>query len=721
MSIHINLSSRNIIMNFRRNYLSAAVVAALAGGGFSGDAGAITLSQDNIGDVGIVPYYTMRDGWATDFYIINTSSSTVAAKVRFHEARNSREVLDFIVVLSPHDMITAYTHYNAAGKPELRFPPGNGEDSCVVPIPDGGMPGGTLPFSADAIESSPDGYPNFGAGDPIENAGLDRALEGYFTVIEMGTSNEGPVHDAADHATGPDCEFVEKAFRPLPDNYAGEPLESPNIIETYFEFERNLNALKVGYSLTNVARGTQGSGSATMLSNYATWDSAIAHTKTSIAANSVDAYMLDQELGQIGQERLEACNKLRDQAEAVSLQANCNIDPSQYSCPDGDWPPASAAPVACQGAALDEYSEDLNAYNQLRVAYNNKNDEYQQASAEVLGPPQNLIYPQATLSQPDAHAPNLNTGDFLAYWLVDGEYKDDGSHYDSKPYGNGFVFNPPFGLWWGVYPRPVDAVTALLMKSDAINEWAYNLNTGATTDIILTAPTKRWYTDWRSVYNEEPHLAGISPYLVSYINNSTAAIPPFRDQFWPDGRSCDIIKVGFWNNDELGPIDPTVPSPKAPTQLCWETNVLYTGPNSDEGSLFGSKVAKNLDVRGLLDTTELNETYNGWLDVHMANTATQYHPAIPLLNLTLPNYLNYPRAFFDEIVQVGMPYIGFTFKQRDLGNPANAYSGLTPHSYLRLWESRGPLGGTLTTSDLEYLSQPEVVDSIIDWFGTNPF
>jgi hypothetical protein len=669
-------------MNFKRSYLSTALAAALVAGGVPGSVSAVTLSQDNIGDAGIVPYYTMRDGWATDFYIINTSKSTIAAKVRFHESRNSREVLDFIVVLSPRDMINAYAYVGADGKPVVKFPPLNGEGSCVVPIPEGGVAGGVLPFSDEAIAAKPDGYPNFGAGDPLENAGLDRALEGYFTVIEMGSSSSGAVHDASLHNPEPDCAAIETAFRPTD--------SGGTVIDTYNEFERNLNALKVGFSYTNAARGVQGAGSATMLSNFATWDSWLAHTKTSILAGGGEVAQLSAELAVLDEAREAAYLAAVHALDVADGQTGCTAPaaPARYD----DFPVLPDPDCTANLDTVNAYDSAVTAYNSARVDYNDKDAELTAATAAQLGPPRNLIYPQATLLEPDAHAPNLNNGDFIAHWIVDGEYEDDGTAYDTRPPG----FNPPFNTWFGFYPRPVDAVTALLMKADAINEWAYNANTGATSDIILTAPTKRFYTDWADVYANEPHLEGIAPLLGLAVRTVPFGFPPFSDQFVngvSHGRSCDPVNVGFWNNDELGPINPTVLSPAGQKQLCWETNVLYTGPDS----LFASKVGVQLDVRALLNTNVESETYNGWLMVHMANQPSQYHPAIPLLNITLPNL---PPQVPAEVVQVGMPYIGFAFKQRDLGDPTKAYGGLTPHSYRRLWEVRNFVGGEFTPDNL---------------------
>jgi hypothetical protein len=716
---------------FKKTYLSTALAAVLAGGGVPGYVGAVTLSQDNIGDVGIVPYYTMREGWSTDFYIINTSNHATAVKVRFHEARNSREVLDFIVVLSPYDMFNAFATLDAVKGPVVKFPSGNSEKTCVVPIPTdrvGGV-GGYLPFSdfeyvGANYDNWPPGYPEAYNQYPLGT--LDRTLEGYFTVIEMGVSPEGPVYEAS---IAKDCETIENAFR------------AENIIPTYEEFERNMNNLKVGFSLTNFLVGTQGSGSATMLANFATNRSAIAHTLTSIEAGAVDVDGLQQ-----------AVNDAEDAvaaAEAGVVSAKTNLceteivnpscafsaeialtppvnDPTQQYC--GNTPPpdrylngvdnpsiATVAGLDCPGELEAAYSTSIGVLASANSGLIAAQDALNAAVVGVLGAPLNLIHAQdgsPLVGDPERY-PNLNSGDFFAYWFRDGQYRWLGN-YGQLPDS----INLPFGLWLGLYPRPVDAVTALLMKSDAINEWAYNANTGAMSELTLSGPTKRWYTDWENVYAKNSHLVGISPILADAIANTTVGWPPFDDQFRLFGQSCDTVAVGLWNNDEIGPSDPVLPSPSPFVSLCWEANVLYTGETTSEGTspLLGSRVGVRVDPN-ILATTNANEKYNGWINVNMTVNAHNYHPAIPLLNLTLPNI---PDTWpFDEIVQTGMPYIGFAFKERDLGVPGNNYSGLTPHSYMRNWDKRNLIGGTLTLEDLQIYG-PVIINSVATWFCGNP-
>jgi hypothetical protein len=465
-----------------------------------------------------------------------------------------------------------------------------------------------------------------------------------------------------------------------------------------------------------------------MLANFATNRSAIAHTLTSIEAGAVDIDGLQDAVddAQDGVDAAEAAmvSAKQELCQNEAVDAGCAFNatlPAPQTCvPENlngvdNAPPATIDALACQADKESAYSAAFSGLITANTALANAITARDDAVVNVLGAPLNLIHAQdgsPLVGDPERY-PNLNSGDFFAYWFRDGQYRWLGN-YGELPDS----INLPFGLWLGLYPRPVDAVTALLMKSDAINEWAYNANTGAMSELTLTGPTKRWYTDWENVYAKNSHLVGISPILADAIANTTVGWPPFDDQFRLFGQSCDTVAVGLWNNDEIGPSDPVLPSPSPFVSLCWEANVLYTGETTSEGTspLLGSRVGVRVDPN-ILATANANEKYNGWINVNMTVNAHNYHPAIPLLNLTLPNI---PDTWpFDEIVQTGMPYIGFSFKERDLGVPGNNYSGLTPHSYMRNWDKRNLIGGTLTLEDLQIYG-PVIINSVATWFCGNP-
>jgi hypothetical protein len=91
-----------------------SLCVALAATGVLGVAGvaqAVNVSADGLGNVLIYPYYTVNSDandntFNTLMSVVNTTASTKAIKVRFREGRNSWEVLDFNVFLSPWDVWT---------------------------------------------------------------------------------------------------------------------------------------------------------------------------------------------------------------------------------------------------------------------------------------------------------------------------------------------------------------------------------------------------------------------------------------------------------------------------------------------------------------------------------------------------------------------------------------------------------------------------------------
>jgi hypothetical protein len=168
----------------RKNPLATAIVAGFAGAaGLASVALAQTatsrmyLNADGLGQVLIYPYYTVNDGNATLISVVNTTGRTKAVKVRFLEGRNSREVLDFNLYLSPFDVWTASLTDigNATGPGVLRTT----DTSCTVPniLNDfgGEVPFRNFQYAGTSLLTQDDG-PN----------GLERTREGYVEMIEMG-------------------------------------------------------------------------------------------------------------------------------------------------------------------------------------------------------------------------------------------------------------------------------------------------------------------------------------------------------------------------------------------------------------------------------------------------------------------------------------------------------------------------------------------------------
>jgi hypothetical protein len=159
----------------KRTSMTTAIVAGIAGvAGISNMANAVFLNPDGIGSVLVYPYYTVNGGNGTFVSVVNTTNEGKAVKVRFLEAYNSREVLDFNLYLSPFDVWVAAVAPNAAGGASVF----TNDNSCTVPaIPTGGAAFRTAAFDGSIASQPKDGGPT----------ALSRVREGYVELIEMGT------------------------------------------------------------------------------------------------------------------------------------------------------------------------------------------------------------------------------------------------------------------------------------------------------------------------------------------------------------------------------------------------------------------------------------------------------------------------------------------------------------------------------------------------------
>jgi len=154
----------------KRTNLTTAVIAGLAGvAGISNMASAVNLSTDGTGSVLIYPYYTVNNNNVTLLSVVNTTGVGKAVKVRFLEAYNSREVLDFNLYLSMFDVWTAEVDVSGDGAGVT-----TADNSCTVP----GFVGTTVPFRNLAYA---------GVNSDTGPSDLARTREGYVEMIEMGT------------------------------------------------------------------------------------------------------------------------------------------------------------------------------------------------------------------------------------------------------------------------------------------------------------------------------------------------------------------------------------------------------------------------------------------------------------------------------------------------------------------------------------------------------
>jgi hypothetical protein len=162
-----------------------SLYAALAGAGALGvttTASAVNVNPNGLGEVLIYPYYTVNANSLGLAYnslmsVVNSTASAMSVKVRFLEGKNSREVLDFNLFLSKHDVWTAAV----IPSPVVSGGVGGGrvitaDNSCTIPS------NSFLKAGVDFVN-----YAYTGSNDDKGGSGLDRTREGYVEIIEMAT------------------------------------------------------------------------------------------------------------------------------------------------------------------------------------------------------------------------------------------------------------------------------------------------------------------------------------------------------------------------------------------------------------------------------------------------------------------------------------------------------------------------------------------------------
>ena len=222
---------------FKKKSLYAALAGVSALGAVN-VAQAVNVNGDGTGQVLIYPYYTTRadalgNTFQTLLSVVNTTGSVKAVKVRFLEGKNSQEVLDFNLFLSPFDVWTAAVTNTADGSGAQVA---TADTSCTLPT----FGGAAIPFV------------NYQYAIDGGGTSLDRTKEGYVEIIEMATYTDLSVTGvAATHVKG-----VPPCGTKLSDITAAAEAKAPS------------GGLFGGVQLVNVLTGTAMSASATALDNY---------------------------------------------------------------------------------------------------------------------------------------------------------------------------------------------------------------------------------------------------------------------------------------------------------------------------------------------------------------------------------------------------------------------------------------------------------------------
>jgi hypothetical protein len=244
---------------FKHTKLAAAMAVTLGAAVVATPSQAVNLSDNGLGEVGLVSYYTALNNIDTQLSIVNTSDVyVVAVKLRFREADNTRDARDFNIFLSPNDVWTGVVTMGEDGEtPVIR----TFDNSCTAPALPASptAPGGREIFftNSDYITEPVDNN----NGDDGGVTDISRTQDGHFEVLVMGVDRPAPGRLSAGAVHTP----------------AGVPLDCSRILQDYAatngaglqnQFSEPLNVVKVSANLIRVDAGVAGGMPVDMLANF---------------------------------------------------------------------------------------------------------------------------------------------------------------------------------------------------------------------------------------------------------------------------------------------------------------------------------------------------------------------------------------------------------------------------------------------------------------------
>lgn len=239
--------------------IAAAVAAASAG--YVNVANAQPAVANNaLGDLALVPYYTVNGEWITGIHIVNTSDRTQVVKFRFRRALDSLDALDFNVVMSPQDVYAGFLSDDENGNIAWSAD----DTTCTVP----------------ATTNGKLAMPAIYRGTPGED---NDAATGYVEIIAMGSpmTETMPIAVAAKHTidtlTPVDCAAVRSNFfangvagttRGVIDNMTTHQPDTDDVDGGDNVYEDADNVLKVSYFIRDNATGIEFGDNAVHITDF---------------------------------------------------------------------------------------------------------------------------------------------------------------------------------------------------------------------------------------------------------------------------------------------------------------------------------------------------------------------------------------------------------------------------------------------------------------------
>jgi len=656
-----------VTRRFTPKALALATAAALGAGAVIGSPAAQAgtdswmdqLQLDNtdrLGDAAVFQYYSAKGNWQTFFRIINTSDDAVVVKLRFREAANSREVLDFAIALSPWDMWSAWTGKDAFGDgsgPGIR----SNDTSCIFP------PVGSSPTNKDSFKRISGNLiaalfkDSAFTGPYDDKAGIDpvaRLSEGHLEVIGIasfdaeGPGNNGRFVDLVSHKDDGKPDGCNSAYNLWLSNANSDfGADVPNVLAFN------------GY-MANVPTG-QGAG-------------------------------YDPDV-------LRNCELRSLRSDSLAT----DTDPDFDSCQPGAF-------EAQTGVALNQalwngvtptpgstttYQVDL---DQSGTIDGTTRTVFEIGYSSCVSYPENAV-PKSVYDK--ALSLSLRSGGNVQGCDVGQVAEGTGQTFFTATVVEDDAFPEPWRLKQkgiaGTTPVTggVDNVSARFMRTSVINEWAASNNPAAIiqdyfTQWVLLFPTKHYYVDLQ----DDPALGipedDISPTLVaSGVPGAPEAFAPFWASFEPgagvnqfnvEGKSCEPFVIDMWNREERYSSF-TSPEPYIEDSLCYETNVV-TFNEAYEGLGLASSFSVTVDAANLPTDADGTVSERGWAELIFVGSGTETGLVEMYCDHATAGSLS-TDCQQQKLVHYGLPVTGFMFSVYNTDSRTMNQTAINAHKYTR--------------------------------------
>ena len=212
-----------------------------------------------------------------------------------------------------------------------------------------------------------------------------------------------------------------------------------------------------------------------------------------------------------------------------------------------------------------------------------------------------------------------------------------------------------------------DAVSAVLMHSAVMNEYAVDSSISAGTDWVVTFPTKSLYVNplGSPLFNASTFGSFQRPFTKPARTSSSSTA-------W---AACESVTMTVYDREERRPsgnVDFS-PAPITGNTLCWESNVISFNNSNVLGS---QKVLLNVPT----------SYQNGWMALTFSGAQALPSPT-GMTQVTYPTVPPLPSTYTNGTTTYnGLPAVGFAVEKYVNGNVGGVlsnYGGAFIHKYAR--------------------------------------